>query len=86
VRRCGGRRRWSAREPLCRFARQGHLAELFAQAGLREIEGTLLEVRLAPQERDRLRERCRSRLPAAAPFVLTASAWAARGRAEMSEM
>jgi SAM-dependent methyltransferase len=34
--------------------------------------------RLDESERARLRERCRERLPAA-PFVLTASAWAARG-------
>ena len=35
---------------------------------------------LGPAERDDLRELCRERLPAA-PFTLTASAWAARGRA-----
>jgi SAM-dependent methyltransferase len=35
---------------------------------------------LDPDRRTRLRERCRERLPAP-PFVLTARAWAARGRA-----
>jgi SAM-dependent methyltransferase len=35
---------------------------------------------LDSEPRDRLRERCRERLPAA-PFVLAARAWAARGRA-----
>jgi hypothetical protein len=34
---------------------------------------------LDPARRDRLRELCRERLPAA-PFTLTARAWAARGR------
>jgi SAM-dependent methyltransferase len=90
-------------------ARQGHLAELFAQAGLRAIEETVLEVRvehpsfeewwepftlgvgpagayvarLAPRDRERLRERCRELLPPA-PFTLAARAWAVRG--EMSLM
>lgn len=90
-------------------ARQGHLAELFADAGFRDIDETLLEVRvdhasfeewwepftlgvgpagayvarLAPRDRDRLREACRSRLPEP-PFVLAARAWAVRG--EMSLM
>ncbi len=36
--------------------------------------------RLDPEQQARLRERCRERLPAA-PFVLTARAWAARGLA-----
>jgi SAM-dependent methyltransferase len=35
---------------------------------------------LDPERLDELRERCRQRLPAA-PFVLSARAWAARGRA-----
>jgi SAM-dependent methyltransferase len=85
-------------------ARAGQLAELFAAAGLREIEETSLEVssehptfddwwepytfgvgpagafaaRLDPERQAELRELCRERLPDA-PFVLTASAWAARG-------
>ena len=85
-------------------ARAGHLAELFAAAGLREIEEASLEVRtehpsfedwwepytfgvgpagayvrgLDPERRAELRELCRERLPEA-PFVVTASAWAARG-------
>jgi SAM-dependent methyltransferase len=85
-------------------ARQGHLAELFATAGLAEIEEKVLEVRvehgsfdewwepftlgvgpagayvarLAPRERDRLRDECRSLLPPP-PFALTARAWAVRG-------
>jgi SAM-dependent methyltransferase len=87
-------------------AREGHLAELFAAAGLREIdEATLTSslqhdsfdewwqpftggvgpagtyvARLDPERRADLRERCRAMLPAA-PFTLTARAWAARGRA-----
>jgi hypothetical protein len=87
-------------------AREGHLAELFATAGLREIEQSVLGVqvehesfeewwepytlgvgpagahlaRLADDDRDRLRELCRERLPAA-PFTVTARAWAVRGRA-----
>jgi SAM-dependent methyltransferase len=36
--------------------------------------------RLAPERRDQLRERCQARFPAA-PFVVSARAWAARGRA-----
>jgi SAM-dependent methyltransferase len=86
-------------------AREGHLAELFAAAGLREIEESLLEVRvehatfeewwepftlgvgpagayvtrLTEDDRDRLRERCCSLLPAA-PFALSAQAWTVRGR------
>jgi len=87
-------------------AREGHLTELFEEAGLREIEETHLAVsvghptfddwwepftlgvgpaggyaaRLDPKRQAQLRERCRERLPAA-PFVLTARAWAARGLA-----
>jgi len=87
-------------------AREGHLAELFETAGLREIEETALSIRvehptfddwwepftlgvgpagayvagLDETRREELRERCRERLPAA-PFVLEARAWAARGRA-----
>jgi len=86
-------------------AREGHLAELFARAGIGEIEQTVLAVhvehesfeewwepftlgvgpagahvaRLADTERERLRELCRERLPAA-PFTVTARAWAVRGR------
>jgi len=86
-------------------AREGHLAELFAQAGLGELEQTVIAVDvehetfeewwepftlgvgpagahvsgLAPGDRDRLRELCRELLPAA-PFTVTARAWAVRGR------
>jgi SAM-dependent methyltransferase len=86
-------------------AREGHLAELFAAAGIREIEETVLGVRvehasfeewwepftfgvgpagayvnqIAAPDRERLRERCRSQLPAP-PFALPARAWAVRGR------
>jgi SAM-dependent methyltransferase len=86
--------------------REGHLAELFEAAGLREIEDTVLSASvehpsfeewwepftggvgpagsfvagLNPEQQADLRERCRRRLPAA-PFVLTARAWAARGLA-----
>ena len=87
-------------------AREGHLAELFDTAGLRELEERTLSVTLEhPTFEDwwtpftlgvgpagafvagldasrqaELRERCRALLPAP-PFVLTASAWAVRGRA-----
>ena len=87
-------------------ARQGHLAELFETAGLREIEESVLSAglehpsfeewwepfthgvgpagsyvaSLAAEQQTELRERCRAVLPAA-PFVLTARAWAARGLA-----
>ena len=86
--------------------REGHLAELFAAAGLREVEEDLLTITLehetfedwwepytlgvgpagayvaglGDQGVERLRESCRNRLPAP-PFVLSAGAWAARGRA-----
>jgi SAM-dependent methyltransferase len=83
---------------------QGHLAQLFRAAGLREVEDGVLSISvehpsfedwwepftlgvgpagsyvagLDAERQARLRERCRERLPAA-PFVLTARAWAARG-------
>jgi SAM-dependent methyltransferase len=86
-------------------AREGHLAELFAAAGVHDVEETLLAVDvehpsfdewwepftlgvgpagayvtgLADDERDRLRELCRSLLPSP-PFSVTARAWAVRGR------
>jgi SAM-dependent methyltransferase len=89
--------------------REGHLAELFAAAGLKEIQKATLSISLEhPTFEDwwlpftqgvgpagahvagldadgqaELRERCRSRLPDA-PFVITARAWAARGRVEPS--
>ena len=85
--------------------REGHLAALFAAAGLQDVEDSSLSVSLEHQSFDAwwepfvggvgpagsyvvgldpdaqaaLRERCRSMLPAA-PFVLTADAWVARGR------
>jgi len=85
-------------------AREGHLAELFAAAGLREIEATSVVASvehtsfeawwepftggvgpagayvagLDAEGQAELREACRALLPAA-PFVLTARAWAARG-------
>jgi SAM-dependent methyltransferase len=87
-------------------AREGHLARLFADAGLADVESTSLVAELehatfgewwepftagvgpagayvatlAPRERTALRDRCRSLLPAP-PFLITAVAWAARGRA-----
>ena len=87
-------------------ARPGHLAHLFREAGLRQVEESALSVEvehpsfeewwepftlgvgpagtyvasLDAGRRARLRERCRASLPAA-PFVLTALAWAARGSA-----
>jgi SAM-dependent methyltransferase len=87
-------------------AREGHLAELFRAAGLREVEENTLSVDvehpsfedwwepftlgvgpagayaagLDAERQARLRERCRELLPAA-PFVLSARAWAARGLA-----
>jgi SAM-dependent methyltransferase len=84
--------------------REGHLAQLFRAAGLREVEEGVLSVDvghpsfedwwepftlgvgpaggyvagLDAKRRAELRELCRERLPAA-PFVLTARAWAAQG-------
>ena len=85
-------------------AREGHLAQLFADAGLREVEEAALWVSveqrsfddwwepftlgvgpagvhvagLEPSARDQLRELCRDTVPAA-PFVVDARCWAARG-------
>jgi SAM-dependent methyltransferase len=85
-------------------AREGHLGELFREAGLRQVDEGALTVRveqpsfdewwepftlgvgpaggyvvgLDVDRRAQLRERCRKMLPAA-PFVLTARAWTARG-------
>ena len=85
-------------------AREGHLAQLFRDAGLQEIEDDKLSISVSHQSFEEwwspytmgvgpagayvagldatkqaaLRERCRSRLPPP-PFVLSASAWAARG-------
>jgi SAM-dependent methyltransferase len=85
-------------------AHEGHLAQLFAEAGLGGLEASVLEVRvehasfeewwepftfgvgpagayvtrLAADERDALRERCRSLLPPP-PFALPARAWAVCG-------
>jgi SAM-dependent methyltransferase len=85
-------------------AREGHLAQLFREAGLREVEESVLSVEvehpsfeewwepftlgvgpagahvagLDAKRQAQLRERCRELLPAA-PFVLTARAWATRG-------
>jgi ubiquinone/menaquinone biosynthesis C-methylase UbiE len=87
-------------------AREGHLAELFETAGLRDLEERTLSVelehetfedwwepftlgvgpagafvaRLDAAGQDQLREACRGLLPTP-PFVVTASAWAVRGRA-----
>ncbi|HEY7179611.1 MAG TPA: class I SAM-dependent methyltransferase [Gaiella sp.] len=87
-------------------AREGHLRELFAAAGLGEIEDGVVTAavehqsferwwepftagigpagahvaRLGPDEVSELRELCRERLPAA-PFTISARAWAARGLA-----
>jgi SAM-dependent methyltransferase len=86
-------------------AREGHLLELFGEAGLEEVEGARLTVsfahagfdawwelfglgvgpasgyaaRLDDEQRARLRELARDEFPA--DGVVTASAWAARGRA-----
>ena len=86
-------------------AREGHLGELFAQAGLHEIGSTSLRVRVGttassnggsrtrsasgrpaptstastPQAGTALRARCLALAPAA-PFEITAVAWAALGR------
>jgi len=85
-------------------SREGHLAQLFDEAELHEIEETALSVTvehpsfedwwepytlgvgpaggyaagLDSKRQAQLRELCRERLPAA-PFALTARAWAARG-------
>jgi SAM-dependent methyltransferase len=85
-------------------ARQGHLAQLFGEVGLHEIEESLLSVdvghpsfadwwepfmlgvgpaggfaaSLDAKRQARLRDLCRERLPAA-PFAVSARAWAARG-------
>jgi ubiquinone/menaquinone biosynthesis C-methylase UbiE len=85
-------------------AREGHLAALFADAGLHAIEEVTLSVTaqhptfddwwepytlgvgpigtyvagLDPDDRDRLRDACRERLPDA-PFATSAHAWAVRG-------
>jgi SAM-dependent methyltransferase len=87
-------------------ATQGHLTQLFAEAGLTDVEEESQTVTvehetfeewwepytlgvgpagayvagLDPQAREKLRERCRERLPDP-PFVISASAWSARGRA-----
>jgi SAM-dependent methyltransferase len=87
-------------------ARRGHLTELFAAAGLREVEEAAISADvehptfeewwepftlgvgpagafvagLDPTGQGRLRDACRERLPAA-PFTVSARAWAARGRA-----
>jgi ubiquinone/menaquinone biosynthesis C-methylase UbiE len=87
-------------------ARQGHLAELFEAAGLREIDATTVTATvehqtfedwwtpftfgigpagafvagLSEDRQTELSELCRARLPAA-PFTITARAWAARGLA-----
>ena len=86
--------------------REGHLAELFAQAGLDAVQAATLTVRvrqadsspggsrsrsasarpgrtwpsLAADRRDALREQCRRLLPDG-PFEVSATAWAATGRA-----
>jgi len=86
--------------------REGHLASLFAQAGLDQIQAARLTVRvrhagfgpwwepftlgvgpagaylasLDPDQQAALRERCRQRLPAG-PIEVSATAWAATGRA-----
>jgi SAM-dependent methyltransferase len=85
-------------------AREGHLVELFVEAGLEDVEQSTRSVDvehptfeewwepftlgvgpagafvagLDEARRDELREHCRERLPAP-PFVVRASAWAARG-------
>lgn len=87
-------------------AREGHLTQLFHEAGLGKIDDTVLSISAEHQSfeewwepytlgvgpagsyvtgldaahQTELRELCRSLLPAA-PFVLTALAWAARGTA-----
>jgi SAM-dependent methyltransferase len=87
-------------------AREGHLAELFTQAGLTEVKDGTLTVRVRQADfgswwetftlgvgpagaylaalddagRATLRKQCRRRLPAG-PFEVSATAWAATGRA-----
>jgi SAM-dependent methyltransferase len=84
--------------------REGHLAQLFGQAGLHEVEESALSVEvehqsfedwwepfmfgvgpaggfvasLGAKRQARLRDLCREMQPAA-PFAVTARAWAARG-------
>jgi SAM-dependent methyltransferase len=86
--------------------RDGDLVRLFREAGLADVQGSLLPVSLehrdfdawwkpfedgvgpagayvaalAPEQRARLRERCRRALPDG-PFAIAARAWAAVGRA-----
>jgi SAM-dependent methyltransferase len=88
-------------------AREGHLAQLMAEAGLAQVDDTSLSVGVAhatfedwwapytlgvgpagaflagldEPQRAQLRERCETMLPDA-PFVVTARAWAARGRVD----
>jgi SAM-dependent methyltransferase len=90
-------------------AREGHLAHLFAEAGLDDVEDGALWVDvehpsfeewwepftlgvgpagahvagLDAERQAELREACKELLPPA-PFVVTAKAWAARGRARTS--
>ena len=85
-------------------AREGHLSELFTDAGLASVEETSIEATVGfesfdewwepytfgvgpagayvksrdDEQRERLRARCEELLPAA-PFTLSAWAWAARG-------
>jgi SAM-dependent methyltransferase len=87
-------------------AREGHLAQLFQEAGLRQVESSVLTVRsqfatfeqwwepfllgvgpagayvaeLTESRRAELRAKCTTLLPAA-PFEISAAAWAAVGRA-----
>jgi ubiquinone/menaquinone biosynthesis C-methylase UbiE len=84
--------------------RNGHLAELFVAAGIRDVRQAIVHARLEhatfeewwepftkgvgpagahvvgldADARERLRERCRERLPEG-PFTIDAIAWAARG-------
>lgn len=86
-------------------SREGHLVELFGEAGLREVEQAVLTVAvpyatfdewwepytfgvgpaggyvagLPAEQRDRVRAACAALLPAA-PFEISASAWAVRAR------
>jgi SAM-dependent methyltransferase len=91
--------------------REGHLAELFQEAGLRAIESTALRVELTEPtfqgwwdpfergvgpagafvagldaaQRDTLRNECRRRL-SDGPIVMSAVAWAARGRSVLAPL